>query len=420
MIRARWKACAVGMCSMLAFAAACAPAARPPLDGIGERYVRLALQLAQHQPDLVETWHGDSSWRPGPRVPVATLQQELRSVQASLQRESRRIADRDVDRAAYLLGQLASLDLASRRLLGERLSFAEEVKLAFGLSLPKSEDEALAAARLALHDELPGTASLGARHAAFRRRYIVPAPRMEAVWRASLAACRAATSAHVAVPQDDQIDLQLGVNSPWDGYVRYQGSHRSRIEVSNRGPVDVSRVLHLACHEAYPGHHFQQMLIEDAAVNAARAELRLIAAFGPHLLLGEGAAEAGTQLAMPDDERARLYERVLFPLAGLDVADIPRLVAVERLALALEDATVAIIGAYLDSSLSRDAATAALAQEAAIIDPDALLAFAERHRTRAITYPLGRRLVSRHLAQSASGPWSALVDLFTERPLVLN
>lgn len=412
----------MSMFCMLAFHTACAPVADPehPLDRIAERYVRLALQLAQHQPDLVEAWHGDGGWRPGPRIPVAAIQEQLTSVRAGLEQQRRELAEAEAARATYLRGQLTALNLAADRLLGKTTSFAEEVELAFGQRLPDPEDETLAAARHALHRELPGTESLGRRHAALRRTYTVPPHRVEAVMQASLAACRAATSAHVAVPQDDHLDLQLGVDSPWDGYARYQGQHRSSIEVSNRSPLDVSRALHLACHEAYPGHHFQQMLIEDTAAATRRAELELVPAFGPHLLLAEGAAEAATLLALPDAERAHLYETVLFPLAGLRVGGIPRLVAVERLARRLEDASIDIIGAYLDSRVSYDSATDALAREAAVVDPDALLAFAERHRTRAVTYPLGRRAVTEQLSSSASGPWAALVEMFTERPFVLN
>ena len=46
----------------------CAP---PPvaIDAIAEGYVRVSLQLAQHDPSLVEDWRGPDSWRPGPREP---------------------------------------------------------------------------------------------------------------------------------------------------------------------------------------------------------------------------------------------------------------------------------------------------------------------------------------------------------------
>lgn len=380
--------------------------------------MRVALQLAQHQPDLVEAWHGDDRWRPGARVPVRAIHQELRSVRASLDQVKRGLAAADISRATYLRGQLTALGLAAERLLGQSRPFAEETELAFSRPLLQPAPQALEEARRALDEALPGTGSLGARHAALRQTYAVPLPRVEAVLKASIAACRAATGAHIALPEDEQVDLRFGVDSPWDGYARYHGQHRSTIEISGRRPLDISRALHLACHEAYPGHHLQQMLIEGAASD--RAELRLVPAFGPHLLLGEGAAEAGTWLALPDAERARVYESALFPLAGLAPAGIPRLIAVERLLLTLEDASVEIIGAYVDSRMSHQAALDALARDAAVAEPGTLLAFAERNRTRAVTYPLGRRIVEEHLRRGTPDAWSTLVELFTTRPFALE
>ena len=51
---------AVHACCIIGIAAACS-GAPPSLDEIGEGYVRAALSLAQHDPDLVEAWRGSRS-----------------------------------------------------------------------------------------------------------------------------------------------------------------------------------------------------------------------------------------------------------------------------------------------------------------------------------------------------------------------
>ena len=84
--------------------------------------------------------------------------------------------------------------------------------------------------------------------------------------------------------------------------------------------------LRLACHEGYPGHHVQFMLIDDElAGRRGWREFELTPAFGRHLLVTEGAAEAGAEMAFPLESRVALYRDVLLPIAGLPPQDAGRI-----------------------------------------------------------------------------------------------
>jgi hypothetical protein len=391
---------------MLCLAIGCASSPTPTLDDIAKGYVQAALQLAQHQPGLVDAWRGDETWKPGPRVPVARVRTDIATLRTRLSTIVPHSA-----RIDYLSGQLQALDLAAGRLLGEARTFADEVATAYGVPMPAVDPARLQAARETLARVLPGTGSLGERHAAFRRSISVPAARREDVLRAALDACRTTTREQIALPDDESIDLRLDVDSTWDGFARYQGAHRSRIEISGRSPLDVARALHLACHEAYPGHHTQDVLL-DATV---RRELRLQPAFGPHLLIAEGAAEVGADLALPPAERARLYREALLPRAGLPPAHADTIVEVETSVFTLETMIPETIAAYLDSRRTRDATLEALTNDAAVMDAESLLAFAERQRTRAVVYVLGRQVVGAWLAAHPGQEWRVLAELFSVR-----
>lgn len=416
----KWLRCTIGM---LALVAACAAPRddRATLDAIAERYVRTALQLARHQPSLVEQWRGDAAWQAGARRPVAETREDIRVLIGELEAvDVARLAPDHLARVDYLRRQLAALDVAARRLLGERIAFGDEVVAAFGMPLPVPDQREIGAAKAALEQLLPGAGALGARQAAFRHTVTVPPAREADVLRAALDACRARTREHLALPDDETVELVLGVDSPWDGFARYQGNHRSRIEISGHSALDPSRALRLACHEAYPGHHVQSVLVDTLAASSGRSELRLQPAFGPHLLIAEGAAEAGTDLAFPHDDRVRLYREVLLPRAGLPAARAETIAAVEDAVFTLEQAIPPILADYLDSRLSRQDALDALARDAAVMEPDALLAFAERQRTRAVTYVLGRRLVSRWLATQDGDPWPHLASIFATRGVIIE
>ena len=85
--------------------------------------------------------------------------------------------------------------------------------------------------------------------------------------RLALNACRAATRLAIDLPDDESVELLFRPNTEWDGYARYLGQHRSQIAISET-PLDISRAFHLACHEAYPGHHVQFVLRTPAPLSA--------------------------------------------------------------------------------------------------------------------------------------------------------
>ena len=393
-----------------------------------ERYARAALQLAQHDPQLVQDWRGPAAWRPGPRAPVADIAADLQDLERQLDRAAHDAALREEfaslepdDRMPYLLWQTRALELASRRLLGEHTRFADEVRALFG-DIPLPADAAAPRVALTALDRLlPGEAPLAERLVAYRRRLAVPDERRLEVFTAALDACRAATKAATRlVPDKESVEVAFVSGLGWDGYARYLGHGRSRIEVNIDTPLDVSRALRLACHEGYPGHHTQFLLGDVEGLNqpGGRTELNLTPAFGPHLVIAEGAAEAATDLVMPAAERERVYRMILLPAAGLPVTDAKRIVEIEDLAAQAARAITPIVRDYLDGRLSTAAASERLVHDALIPSPDRFLAFVDRVRARAVVYPEGRRVLIGYL--ESKGLQDGMWRLFVSRPFALQ
>lgn len=398
----------------LALSWGCAERA-PSLDTIAEGYVRVALQLAQHDPELVEDWRGPESWRPGPRQPVAPLLTRIETLQQDLRAHS---DPATADRRGYLAAQLAALQLAAQRLLGQSAPFDDEAAKAFGRKPAPAPAAPLEATRAALERELPGPGPLAERYAAFKKTHAVDASRAEPLMKAALAACRAATSAAIALPHNETVELVFADHSPWDAFAQYLGGHRTRITFNRRAAVDVSRVLRLACHEGYPGHHVQFMLIDDELVTKRGwREFALTPSFGRHLLVTEGAAEAGAEMAFPLEARVALYRDVLLPLAGLPAPDAARIARVEQLVWSLEPAAIEIIRGYLDHTLTQAAAMDRLRSEVLTLDPEAVLAFAERRRTKVLAYPEGREAVWRTIGRD---DLTGIRALFVEHPFAVQ
>ena len=374
--------------------------------------MKAALRLAQHNKDLVENWTGPKSWEQGPREPVKPILDRIEGLQRDLEHSPR--SGSDPDRRNYLAAQLRSLHVIAERLLGESMPFDREAEEFLGATTPPVNESATAAARDQLARELPGTASLADRLAAFRKRFVVAAPREDAVMKAALAACRAETVKVISLPGDEQVDFEFTQALGFDGFADYEGRHHTRISIERATDFDITRALHLACHEGYPGHHVQFLLIDDTLATKNRwLEFQLTPAFGRHLLISEGAAEAATAIAFPPEARRRVYRDQLFPAAGLPIGDVDRLVRVEELVNTLEPVITDTVRAYLDNDLTRAKAVVRLKDEGLIPDPDDLLDFAEKHRARMLAYPAGKMLVERLIARDGL---AGVVRLFAGTP----
>jgi len=393
-----------------------AASAAPSLATLAERYTRLALQLARHQPSLVEIWLGPKMWNEGARVPVAALKADTAALLAELARLAPP-APSDTARLVYVRGQAAALDAAAGRLLGESQPFAEEAMRSLGHAPPERDATALDALRRELAAALPpGPGALAERHAAFRRAHAVPPERVEAVFTTAVAWCREAARPFLPLPPGETLTTRAADEAGWAAFSRPAGPLASDLWVSHRGGADAAQVLQLAAHEGTPGHHAQHTLAMAGLVTGRGwLERALTPAFGPHRLLAEGAAEAGADLLLPLATRERVCAELLLPAAGQTPAVAARLVRVERLAASLGEEVAHIARAYLDSSQSAAAMTDRLRDEALVLDPAGMLSFIEKQRAKVLAYPLGRRLVQDALERVPAGPdrWQRLAAIST-------
>lgn len=362
-------------------------------DSVAEGYVRASLKLAQHDPSLVEAWRGPDSWRPGPRQPVAQLLEGISGLEQQVA-----IAQSDLSsgqqyvRGQYLAAQIKALRFAAERQLGRAASIDDQARDEFAVIFPPLDSAAIARAHDALARLIPGDQPLAARIDRLRRDTLVPAARRADVIAQALARCRSAIVPGVLLPKDERVRVVFRSGLAWDAYARDLGDHQTEIEI-NDGPLDVSRAFRLACHEGYPGHHVQHLLIDRLFEERGWPELRLRPGFGPHLLMLEGAAEVAADVVLTREQRVLLYRDGLLAAAGLTLDSAERLVQVEDLLIALLPVVTDVARQYLDGSITQERAVERLGGEALVANPEGTLAFIERRRARALVYGEGRRIV---------------------------
>jgi hypothetical protein len=431
------------VCLTLAIAclSACRGSPTASLDAAAEFYVRAALALGERDTDSLDMYYGPGTWQADARtrhLPLDGIRAATVPFVASLDQQPFDNAEAEA-RRLFLLGQTRAIVSRIDIVRGARPSFSEEVRTLFGWNGRDRQDgpafaadaatarQAETAQELSVRSELerllPGPGDLSARYATFDRKFLISRERLPAVLSRAIEGCRAATAEHVTLPPGERIDVAYVPDFAWSAYTRYQGRATSRILINETLPLTVDRALDLACHEAYPGHHTIDSVL-DARFAGRRVEFVVRPLFSPQSLLHEAAASLGAEMAFPGPARLAFERDALFPLAGLTPSDAEPYVRVERLVDQLHGVQSRIARQYLDGELDFARASAALERDALIPSADATLKFLNRFRSYGATYTIGRDALSRYLdAHSTAGDpasrWRAYMNVATEAAQML-
>ncbi|MEO7987847.1 MAG: hypothetical protein ABI766_15075, partial [Gemmatimonadales bacterium] len=264
-----------------------------------------------------------------------------------------------------------------------------------------------------------GRGPLARRYQAFRDRLLIPAGRVDTVFRTAIAACRVRTLAHLSLPPGERFDLEYVKGTSWNAYNWYKGGYRSLIQVNLDFPIPVDRAVDLACHEGYPGHHVYNARLEESLVKGRGwLEFSVYPLFSAQSLIAEGSANYGIEMAFPSAERTAFERDVLFPLAGLDTALAGRNAAVRDVVERLNYARNEVARRFLDGQIDSAGARTAM-QRYWLITPDAAaktLRFITTYRSYVINYNLGRDLVADWVARqgdSEDARWLAFGELLS-------
>ena len=327
------------------------------LSHIAERYVQLVLAIGQHDASYVDAYYGPPQWQDDAASAKPSLQQIGDELAATLARLASAEVSADQEtrlRATNLRTQLLAMQAKVAMLEGMKLPFDEESARLYDAVSPHHARAWYEAIVAQVAHLLPGEGAASMRLQQFRQQFVIPPDRLQAVMQAAIEAGRERTLQHIDLPPEENFVLEFVTDKPWSGYNWYKGNYQSVIQINTDLPIYIDRAVDLGCHEAYPGHHVYNVLLErDLVRGKGWMEYCVYPLYSPQSLIAEGTANYGIELSFTDDERLAFEQQVLFPLAGLDPALAPRYRAVNRLLARLAYADNDIARQYLDGSLSR-------------------------------------------------------------------
>jgi len=415
------------LCSFLMSSGA-ARAVADGMDVIAERYVHLVLALGQHDPDYVDAFYGPSEWKTQAEEQKKSLDAiGVEAAKLSVTLIETPIAPGTADsdlrrlRREYLHKQLSALAARVRMLRGEKLKFDDESRALYDAVAPTYEDSHFDKIISQLDAKIPGKSPLWERYENWRKPFVIPKEKLDAVFQAAIKECRARTLAHVALPPNESFTVEYVTNKPWGGYNWYKGNFHSVIQVNTDLPIYIDRALDLAAHEGYPGHHVYNSLLEKNLVRDRDwNEFSVYALFSPQSLVAEGTANFGREVAFPTKtERMKFEKEVLFPAAGIDSDRADEYYAVQDLLKQLDYAANEAARRLINGEIYESAAAQWL-QKYAVMDParaQQRVKFIKRYRSYVINYNLGEDMVRRYIeTRSGTDPdkrWSEFGKLLS-------
>lgn len=398
------------------------------INDIAKDYVKLVLQVGQYDSDVVDAYYGPQEWKPesiaaDAAFPHQDFYMQAQTLMSALDNvDLTRLEAEQSPRANMLKKQLIAIATKIEMMGGKTYSFDEEAKRLYDAQPPVFDlayfDELLTQ----LDNHLPGEGDISARYNEYANQFIIPSDKLNAVFKVAIADARKITLAHMNLADNENFALEFVTDKAWSGYNFYQGNSQSLIQLNTDLPIFIDRVVDLAAHEGYPGHHVFNALLEQNLVNnKGWMEFSVYQLFSPQSLIAEGSANYGIEVVFPGDARIKYEKEVLFPLAGIDPSEADQYYLIQALRAKLNYAGNETARKYLNGDIQREEA-AAMLEKYLLYSPERALQrtrFMDKYRSYVINYNLGKDLVADYVeakggtAQHPEKRWEVFKDLLS-------
>ncbi|MDP4115717.1 MAG: hypothetical protein Q8903_06260 [Bacteroidota bacterium] len=372
------------------------------LNSAAEKYVKIILGIGNYDPDYVDAYYGSNALRDSvalAKPSLDTLDKNIDDLLTQLESYSKVEGTKlSLSRLSFLYKQLLAAKAKVFIIKGGKLPFNKEASALYDVELKANSSSYYADILKQISELLPGPGSLASRYEKFRNNFIIPEQKLDAVFKAAISECRKRTLEHIKLPDNEKFVIEYVKDKPWAGYNWYKGNNFSLIQVNTSLPFYVDRVIDIAAHEGYPGHHVYNSLLEQNLVKGKGwVEFTIYPLFSPQSLIAEGTANYGIEVAFTHEERMKFEKSVIFPLAGLDSSKADLYYKVESLIGELSYAGNDYAQQYLDGTITKEKAVSLYVNNQFMTKEKAeqRMSFIDKYRSYIINYNVGQDLVKK-------------------------
>src|SRR2546430_6397495 len=189
-------------------------------NAIAERYAHLVLALGQHDPDYVDAFYGPAEWKTQAEKEKKSLEQiseEVGDLILDLPKTGEvRVDDEMLTlRREYLRKQVYALFARVMMLKGVKFTFDYESQQFYDAVAPQQSELPFDKIIDQLESKIPGEGPLWKRYEEWRKPFMIPKDKLDAVFQLAIKECRARTLAHIALPPNESFTVEYVTNKPW-------------------------------------------------------------------------------------------------------------------------------------------------------------------------------------------------------------
>jgi len=401
------------------------------IDVIAEKYVRLALSIGQYDDSFVDAYFGPSKWKPSGEILDVLpsddfIQQTSGLLSECDELKNMELSDSEKYRLEWLIKQLIAVKTKVEMMAGIMYDFDKEAQMLYDVKPPKYSIMYFDSLHNKLDSILPGNGILSERYLNYSKQFIIPLEKLDTIFKVAILEARKRTIKYIQMPENENFKLEYVNDKSWGAYNYYLGNGQSSIHINTDIRFTIDRVIDLACHEGYPGHHvFMTLLDQIFYKEKGWVEYSIYPLFSPLSLISEGCANFGIEVAFPSEERVKYEQEVLFPLANLDQSKVIQYYVIQDLKKQLKFANNEVARQYLNGEISRDEA-AKWIEKYLLFDHETALRrtrFFDEYRSYIINYNLGEKLVSNYIITSGGTSevpdkrWSLFNEMLSYPPI---
>lgn len=383
------------------------------LNDIAENYVKLTLAIGTIDENFVDAFYGSEKFLPDESLKKLSkdsllnfAEQNCNSLLDRLDSLANQSGD-EIERMRYtfLYRQLLSIKARIFILRGGSFTFAEEAKALYDISLPNYEQKKYLSILKEMESLLGSNGTYAERFENLEKKFLVPKEKIEEIFSLCIEECRKRTMSKILIPADENFEVEIVNDKSWSAYNWYKGNYKSLIQVNTTIQPTIDRLLHLAAHEGFPGHHVYNSLLEKHLVKKRGwVEFSVYPLFSPQSLIAEGTADFGMSLIFPNNSAEDFIKNILCAKAGIDTSGISNYFKIQKLKSQLDDYVVAIAQKYLDGEITKEEAIEMLMRFTLSSKPRAeqRIKFFETYRSYIVNYSLGEKLVAEYIESNSS------------------
>jgi len=380
------------------------------MNNVAEQYVKLVLNIGIYDSDYVDAYYGPTEWKPETKsnaISDSTYIQSLYDDAGKLLDTLESLGNEQADelqtlRYRFLYKQILAARTKVFMLAGGKLSFDEEAKALYDVEVPAYDSAYFQRIVDEISKLLPGNGNVVDRWQEYKKQFIIPTEKLNAVFQAAIDECRKRTLQYIKLPAKESFKVEYVKNQPWGAYNWYKGNSFSVIQVNTDLPSYIDRAVDLAAHEGYPGHHVLNVRLEKLYRERNWVEYCIYPLFSPQSFIAEGTANYGLDIAFPGDAQMEFEKEVIFPITNLDPSKVENYYKISRLLQKLGYSSIEAARNYLDGKWTKEQTISWLQKYnlASKERAEQNLKFFEKYRSYIINYSLGRDIIQQYIEKN--------------------